>query len=163
MKKLNLSVFLSVVLFLALTGSTFSQRMIDYTWDTYFVKFQIPATFTVDKNTSDEFGGGDGDIYLNIFPKKGETMSFGKMKQALEDWAIKCKVYGYDKVNELENLNGYWGVYIDGKNEDNDLPATLLLLIHPDYPKAKLYIWINYKSSAFDTALKMLKSFTPTY
>jgi len=163
MRKLSLFAFLSMVLSLALTGSTFSQKMTDYTWNDYFVKFQIPVTFNVDKNTSDAFGAGDDDVYLSIYPKKGEKMSFGKMKQALEDWAIESKVYGYDKVNELENLNGYWGVYIDGKNGDNDLPATLLLLIHPDYPTAKLYIWINYRSAAFDTALKILKSFTPTY
>lgn len=163
MKKLNLFVIFTAVLFLAFTGSTLSQKMTEYTWDTYFVKFQVPVTFNVDKNDADAFSAGDDDIYLDIYPQKGEKMSFGKMKQALEDWAIKVKVYGYDKVNELENLNGYWGVYIDGKKESNDLPISLLLLIHPDYPTAKLYVAINYKSSAFDTAIKVLKSFTPTY
>ena len=163
MKKLNFAVFISAFLFLALTGSTLSQKMVEYNWDTYHVKFEIPKTCNVDKNSSEGFGAGDDDVYLSIYPKKGDKMSFGQMKNALEDWAIDSKVYGYDKVNELENLNGYWGVYIDGKNGDNDLPATLLLLIHPDYPSTKLYVWINYRSSAFDTALKILKSFTPTY
>ncbi|HJY64012.1 MAG TPA: hypothetical protein VJ455_07635 [Ignavibacteria bacterium] len=163
MKKTFISALFSVFALLLFTGSTLSQKMINYTWDTYHVKFQIPSTFTVDKNNDDEFGAGDGDIYLNIYPRKGSSMSYGKMKQALEDWALDSKVYGYDNVNEMENLNGYWGVYIDGKNRSNDLPATLLLLIHPDYTSTQLYIWINYKSSDFDTALKMLKSFKPTY
>ena len=163
MKKTTFSVFFSILLLMLFAGTSFSQRMIDYTWDKYFVKFEIPATFKVDKSSSDEFGAGDDDVYLSIYPKKGDPMSFRKMKAALEDWALESKVYGYDKVNEMENLNGYWGVYIDGKNGSNDLPATLLLLIHPDYPSTKLYIWLNYRSSAFDTALKILKSFKPMY
>ena len=155
--------FIALIFTLFSAGTSYSQRMVDYNWDTYHVKFQIPATCHVDKNDADEFGAGDDDVYLSIYPKKGDPMSFGRMKAALEDWALDSKVYGYDYVHEMENLNGYWGVYIDGKNRSNDLPATLLLLIHPDYSSTKLYIWINYRSDAFDTALKMLKSFTPTY
>lgn len=152
------------VLFLFLfAGSSNSQTMKDFTWDTYHVKFQIPTTFNVDKNTSDAFGAGDPDAYLSIYPRQGESMSFSGMKGALETWALDSKVYDYPKVNELDNLNGYWGVYVDGTNSENKLPATLLILVHPDYPKTKLYVWINYKSDAFDMALKMLKSFTPTY
>jgi len=163
MKKTFISALFTVFALMLVNNSTFSQKMIDYTWDNYFVKFQIPATFTVEKNNNDEFGAGDGDIYLSIFPRKGTSMTYGKMKRALEDWALDTKVYGYDKVNEMENLNGYWGVYIDGKYGSNDLPVTLLLLIHPDYTSTQLYIWINYKSSGFETAVKMLKSFKPTY
>ena len=161
-KNFYLTLLFTASLFL-LTGLTYSQRMVDYNWDTYHVKFQIPATFNVDKNNDTEFGAGDDDAYLSIYPKKGETMSFSKMKKALDDWAGDSKVYGYDKVNELDNLNGYWGVYIDGKKSSNDLPVTLLLIVHPDYPTTMLYVWINYRDAAFDTALKMLKSFTPLY
>ena len=163
MKKTLNFAFIALIFMLFSAGTSFSQKMIDYTWDSYHVKFQIPVTCNVDKNNADEFGCGDDDVYLSIYPKKGDPMSFSKMKAALEDWALDSKVYGYDYVHEMENLNGYWGVYIDGKNRSNDLPATLLLLIHPDYTSTKLYIWINYRSSAFDTALKILKSFTPTY
>ena len=163
MKKIVNYSFIAALFSILFIGTAYSQRMIEYTWDSYFVKFEIPATFKVDKNSNDGFGAGDEDIYLSIYPRKGDPMSFSKMKSALEDWALESKVYGYDYVKEMENLNGYWGVYIDGKNGDNDLPATLLLLIHPDYTSTRLFIWINYNSSAFDTALKMLKSFTPTY
>lgn len=161
-KTLNFVSFATILMLLG-SGLTYSQRMIDYNWDTYHVKFQIPTTCKVDKNDADGFGAGDDDVYLSIYPRKENSMSFGRMKNALEDWARDSKVYGYDNVKEMENLNGYWGVYIDGKNGSNDLPATLLLLVHPDYTSTMLYVWINYKSSAFDTALQMLKSFTPTY
>ena len=163
MKKTLNFAFIALIFAFVFTEASYSQRMVDYTWDSYHVKFQITSTCKVDKNNTDEFGAGDDDVYLSIYPKKGDPMTFGRMKAALEDWALDSKVYGYDYVHEMENLNGYWGVYIDGKNGSNDLPATLLLLVHPDYASTKLYIWINYRSSAFDTALKMLKSFTPMY
>ena len=163
MKKQLLFTFLFTVCFIALSGMTYSQKMTVYTWDDFHTKFQIPVTFTVDKNSDTEFGAGDDDCYLSIYPKTGESMSFSKMKKALEDWALDSKVYDYEKVNEMEDLNGYWGVYIDGTKSSNSLPATLLLLVHPSYPTIRLYVWINYRSAAFDTAVKMLKSFTPTY
>ena len=153
---------LPLLVFFAFIGSTYSQSMTDYTWDSYNVKFKIPATYKVDKSTGTEFGAGDGDTYLSVYPKTGSVMTYNSMKSSLETWASDSKV-SYSDVNMMENLNGYWGTYIDGTNTTNGLPATLLLLVHPDYPTKQLYVWINYKSDAFDTALKMLKSFTPTY
>lgn len=153
---------LPLLLFFLYTGSSYSQTMTDYTWDTYNVKFQIPTTYKVDKNTADGFGAGDGNTYLSVYPKTGDVMTYNNMKSSLESWAADSKVT-YSNVNMLENLNGYWGTYIDGTNTSNNLPATLVLLVHPDYPTKQLYVWINYKTESFDTALKMLKSFTPTY
>lgn len=138
-------------------------QMTDYTWNDYHVKFKIPSAFRVDKNTSDEFQAGNDDAYLSIYPKTGQSMTLAKMKSALQDWASSSNVTGYDNVNTMDNLNGYWGVYIDGKKSDNNLPASLLLLVHPDYPSTMLYVWINYKSDMFNTAVEVLKSFTPTY
>ena len=162
MKKTSLFTLLAGVLFLLFTGNNYAQKMTEFNWDSYHVKFQIPVTFNVDKNVSDEFDAGDGDVYLSIYPKTGQSMTITSMKSALKDWASTSNVT-YDNVNEMDNLNGYWGVYIDGTKSSNSLPATLLLLVHPDYTSTVLYIWINYKSDSFDTALKMLKSFTPTY
>jgi len=142
-------------------SNAYAQDMTTFTWDSYHVKFQIPVTFNVDKNTSDDFEAGDGDIYLSIYPKSGDAMTWPSMKTALKNWASDSKV-SYDNVNEMEDLNGYWGVYIDGTNTTNDLPATLLLLVHPSDASTKLYVWINYKSDSFNTAVKMLQSFTPT-
>src|SRR5205823_4359549 len=99
---------------------------------------------------------------LSVYPKTSDVMTYNTMKSSLESWAADSKV-SYTDVKMMENLNGYWGTYIDGTNSTNGLPATLLLLVHPSYPTKQLYVWINYKSDAFDTALKMLKSFTPTY
>jgi hypothetical protein len=163
MKKQNL-LFTAFIFALFLVGSTlFAQPMTKYTWDDYSMKFEIPKTFTVYENNIDKFDAGDDDIRLTIYPRKGEYLSFSKMRRKLEDWAYDSGVYGFDNVNEMEDLNGYWGVYIDGKKRSNDLPATLLLLVHPTYNSNSMYIWINYRSDAFDTALKMLKSFKPTY
>ena len=163
MRKLTFFFSFAFALLFIITSTSYSQKMIDYTWDDYYVKFQIPATFNVDKNNATEFGAGDNDCYLSIYPKSGKTLTFSEMKQALEDWAKDSYVTGYNKVNELEDLNGYWGVYLDGIKSSNNLPTTMLLLIHPNHTSTRLYVWINYKDIAFDTALKMLKSFKPTY
>jgi hypothetical protein len=151
------------VAFLFIASNVFAQKMKEYTWDSYNVKFSIPVTFHVDKSTGDEFQAGDDDVYLSIYPKTGNTIAFSQMKKKLEDWALDSKVYDYPKVYELENLNGYWGVYLEGTNSNNSLPALLLLAVHPDYSTKSLYVWINYRKDAIDVAEKVLKSFTPTY
>src|SRR5439155_10266443 len=123
---------LSVFILFLFAGNAYSQSMTDYTWDSYNVKFKIPTTFKVDKNSADGFGAGDGNAYLSVYPKTGDVMAYSTMKSSLESWAADSKV-SYSKVNMMENLNGYWGTYIDGTNTENNLPATLLLLVHPDY------------------------------
>jgi len=158
-KTLFFTLFAFIVLF---AGNSYAQ-MTEFTWSDYHVKFQIPTSFHVDKNTADEFQAGNDDAYLSIYPKTGQSMTLAKMKSALIDWASSSNVSGYDNVNTMDDLNGYWGVYIDGKKSDNNLPASLLLLVHPNYPTTMLYVWINYKSDLLNTAVEVLKSFTPTY
>ena len=157
------ALFAIAVALLFIATSTYSQSMKDFTWDSYNVKFSIPTTFQVDKSTGSEFQAGNEGVYLSIYPKTGNSVAFNQMKQKLEDWAVDSKVYDYPKVYELENLNGYWGVYLEGTNSTNSLPALLLLAIHPDYPTKSLYVWINYRKEDIDVAEKVLKSFTPTY
>jgi hypothetical protein len=162
MRKLIQTAALAAV-FMFVANSGFAQSMKDYTWDSYNVKFAIPVTFHVDKSSGEVFEAGDDDVYLSIYPQKGSSVAFSQMKAKLETWASDSKVYDYPKVYELENLNGYWGVYLEGTNSTNSLPALLMLVVHPDYPTKYMYVWINYRKDAISTAEKVLKSFTPTY
>src|SRR5258706_3909116 len=163
MKKTFYLFALIVLALLFLSQQGYSQKMKDFTWDSYNTKFAIPYSFTVDKSSGTEFQAGDGDAYLSIYPKSGSSITFSQMKSKLEDWAVDSKVYDYPKVYELENLNGYCGVYLEGTNSSNSLPALLMLIVHPDYPTKYMYVWLNYKKDAIDVAEKVLKSFTPTY
>lgn len=163
MKRTIYSFSLVVLALLFISQLSYSQTMKDFTWDSYNTKFSIPTTFTVDKSSGTEFQAGDGDAYLSIYPKSGSSITFSQMKSKLEDWATDSKVYDYPKVYELENLNGYWGVYVEGTNSSNSLPALLMIIVHPDYPSKYMYVWLNYKKDAIGLAEKVLKSFTPTY
>ncbi len=162
MKNNKTVAFSMFLLFMFLSASSYSQ-MTPFTWDTYKTKFEIPKSFKVDVNNSERFSAGNDDIWLDIYPRQNENLTYREMKNHLTDWAYASNVYGYGTVSETENLNGYWGVYLEGKKSGNDLPAFLALLVHPDYPANSIYIWINYKADALSTAEKILKSFTPTY
>lgn len=163
MKKLIFIFALKITFLFLLCCNTHSQIMKNYTWKSYHVKFQIPSTFNIVQNDASGFIAGDDDVNLNILPIVGETMTQKKMKKSLADWASSNDVYDYKDINELENLNGYWGEYIDGRLKSNDQSVTLLVIVHPDHPATMLKVWISYRDKAFDTALNLLMSFTPTY
>ena len=82
------------------------------------------------------------------------------MKSLLKTWAKENKLKFDGSVEDMEDLNGYWGVYVDGTGE-NDLPTTVLLLIDPDYPDISLYVWVQYQEDQLDNAVKILRSFVP--
>lgn len=163
MKKKYFLPILGCALFLLIMGNDYAQKMTEFTWDTYHMKFQFPETFKININTTSEFAASDKDCNLSIQPKPGAAMSFSEMKQAIEDWALNSHVYGYGKVNQMENLNGYQAVYIDGTKCDNNQPTSLLILVHPSYSTIIIYVSLNYSSTNYNTTLKILMSFTPTY
>ena len=84
-----------------------------------------------------------------------------KMRTDLRKWARDNNITDMTEFVELDTdvMNGYEGVFVEGKN--NDLPVILMLMRDPDYNDICFYIWINYKDGKEDTAIKILKSFTP--
>src|SRR5689334_16993168 len=124
--KLNVIVILISLFF---TANLSAQTMKTWNWSTYKMKFQAPTTFKVDKNTSEIFDAGNGDIHLTIYPEKGEKITEGSMKSLLRTWATDNKLKYEGRVETMEDLNGYWGVFVDGVA--NDLPTTILLLVDP--------------------------------
>jgi hypothetical protein len=98
---------------------------------------------------------------LTIYPKKGENMTYERMKDALQKWARENEVeWNSSSLGYMSSLNRYWGYYIDGKGS-NGLPTSLLLLVDPDYPEYSFYVWLQYQSGYLDTAVDILKSFKP--
>jgi Dihydro-orotase-like len=132
-----------------------------WTWADYKMKFQAPNDFSIKESSGAIFSAGNEHLTLTIYPKKGENLTYARMKDALQKWARDNKVdWNSDNLGYMSSLNRYWGYYIDGTGE-NGLPTSLLLLVDPDYPEYSFYVWLQYQSGYLDTAVDILKSFKP--
>jgi|SRR5690242_776364 len=159
--------FLSSItlLFLCVIGT--AQSLQTWTWDTYKIEFKAPNDLDLKKNDATQFEAGNSNMYLDIYPRKGENLTYSGMKNALIKWANDLNL-SYSSTNTdgdsqpiyLDNLNGYWGCAIDGKSESG-LPATIMLIVDPDYTNISFYVWINYAHEYYHDAVQVLKSFTP--
>lgn len=143
-----------------LTTTFVSAQMTTWTWDLYKVQFQAPSNFKVSKNDKSGFSAGNGHINLTIYPEKGSNASLDDMAASLERWANSTQLSYDGGANMLEDLNGYWGCYIDG-TASNGNPTTVMLLADPDYSEIGLYMWIQYQSDYFDQAVEIARSFMP--
>jgi len=153
-----------MLVFICTLGHT--QSLKSWTWDTYKMKFKLPDDMTVVENNADKFEATDNVITLDIYPRQGENLTYGGMKNAVVNWAYKTGLRYADYNNSgdaqpiyLKDLNGYWGCAIDGKK--NGFPATMLLLVDPDFPDISFYIWISYSDDYYHDAVQILKSFEP--
>ena len=139
----------------------YSQSLKGWTWADYKMKFQAPNDFSVKESSGTIFSAGNDHLYLTIYPKKGEQLTYGGMKDALQKWARDNNIdWNSNDLGYMSNLNRYWGYYIDGTGS-NGLPTSLLLLVDPDYPEYSFYVWLQYQSGYLDTAVDILKSFRP--
>jgi len=156
----------SLFIFTVLISTANSQTLKLWTWDSYNMKFRIPDNMTVVYNDDTRFEATNTVITLDIYPRKGENLTYSGMKSAIVRWAVQEQlVYNdYNSSNEsqpiyMKNLNGYWGCAIDGEKAAN--PASMLLLVNPDNPDISLYVWIAYKNDYYQDVMQILKSFQP--
>jgi hypothetical protein len=157
-----------LILLVCLSAFSFTQAqsLKQWTWDTYKIKFKIPDNMTVQENNADKFEVKSGSITMDIYPRKGENFTYDGMKAAIVKWANQSDL-SYDTYNSsgseqpiyLSNLNGYWGCAIDGKKIG--FPATMLLLVDPQYADISFYVWISYSAEYYNDVLQILKSFEP--
>lgn len=158
--------YLFAVLLLLSANILKAQSLETWTWDTYKMKFKAPDNMRVEENDATHFEGTNDVIVLDIYPRKGENLTYDGMKNAIVNWASQTglRYMDYNSDNDkqpiyLDNLNGYWGCAIDGKK--NGAPASMLLLVDPDFPDISFYIWISYTDDYYHDAVAILKSFTP--
>ena len=156
---MNTKKILPLIIFCFLSFAV-SAQLKTWNWSDYKMQFKAPVDFRIDENTAEKFSAGNGKLYLTIYPKKGSKMSYEGMRGALRDWSRKNDLTYRKEVQYMSNLNRYWGVYIDGV-APSGLPTTLLLLVDPDYSNISFYVWLQYQSKSIDTAVEILKSFTP--
>jgi len=143
-----------------------AQSLESWTWDTYKMKFKAPDNMRVEENDANSFQATNDVMTLDIYPRKGENLTYDGMKNAIVNWAnqtgLRYMDYNSDGDKQpiyLDNVNGYWGCAIDGKK--NGYPASMLLLIDPDFPEISFYIWISYSDEYYHDAVTILQSFKP--
>lgn len=162
MKQKFLSTFMLFIIGLTIHGQTLQL----WTWDTYRIKFKAPDNLVVQKNDATVYEATNKAMALDIYPRKGENLTYDGMKNAIIKWANDLDL-SYNTENSagdtqpiyLENINGYWGCAIDGSK--TGFPATVMLIVNPDYPDLSFYIWISYSKEYYHDAVAVLKSFTP--
>ena len=156
MQKKILLLFVSMFL---IASTVSAQRLTPWTWDSYDTKFSVPRDFRVTKSSGTEFSATNDRITLSIYPRTDEHLDYNAMENAVVRWARQNNVRYRGAPEYMEDLNGYWGCYIDG--EASGYPTSLLLLVDPDYPDTSLYIWLSHSSAETDTAIAILRSFVP--
>jgi len=143
-----------------------AQSLENWTWDTYKMKFKAPDNMRVGENDANSFQATNDAITLDIYPRKGENLTYDGMKNAIIKWADQTGLRYMDYNSDgdaqpiyLDDINGYWGCAIDGKKQG--FPASMLLLVDPDFPDISFYIWISYSNEYYHDAVTILKSFQP--
>lgn len=156
--------FTAVLLIIAFALN--AQSLQTWTWDSYKMKFKAPDNMRIQNSDANSFEATNDKISLDIYPRKGENLTYDGMKNAIMKWADDNQVvytnYNTDGDKQpiyLNDINGYWGCAIDGKK--NGFPTSVLLLIDPDYPEISFYIWISYSDEYYHDAVTILKSFQP--
>ena len=157
---------LLAVLFLLTCTYVKAQSLEPWTWDTYKMKFKAPDNMRVVKNSADVFEATNDNMTMDIYPRKGENLTYDGMKNAIINWASQSGLR-YNTYNSsgdaqpiyLDDINGYWGVAIDGKK--SGFPTSMLLLVDPDYPDISFYIWLSYADEYYHDAVAILRSFEP--
>ena len=158
--------FVQTVILLAISGIVHAQSLQLWTWDTYKIQFKAPDNLVVQKNDPTVYEATNKAMALDIYPRKGENLTYDGMKNAVIKWATDLDL-SYSTQNSsgdtqpiyLENINGYWGCAIDGSK--NGFPSTAMLIVNPNDTDLSFYIWISYSNEYYHDAVAVLKSFTP--
>ena len=154
------------LLLIGICNLAMGQSLKPWTWEIYRMKFKLPNNMTIQESTEEKFEATNNVITLDIYPRKGENLTYSGMKRAIVNWAGQTKLR-YDDYNKsgsaqpiyLSNVNRYWGCAIDGRKQG--AAVSILLLVDPDYPNISFYIWLSYLDDYYQDAVQILKSFEP--
>lgn len=158
--------FVQTVVLITTTLFVHAQSLQMWSWNIYKIKFKAPSNLIVQKNDETVYEATNKSMAMDIYPKKGENLTYDGMKNSLTDWAAKTGLV-YSAQNSsgntqpiyLDNINGYWGCAIDGSK--NGFPTTVVLLVNPDDPDLSFYVWLSYAREYYHDTVIILRSFTP--
>ena len=78
---------ISTTLLLAAAMFLHAQTLQTWTWDTYRMKFKAPNNLVVQKNDASVYEATNRSMAMDIYPRKGEGLTYDGMKNSLVDWA----------------------------------------------------------------------------
>ena len=102
----------------------------------------------------------DVNIYIESLGRGTTSDKLGRFSLkniSPETYEVTVSSDGYQR---LEDLNGYHGWMIDGYYNGSQ-QVFIMNVVDPDYTDINLYVWVAYNKKSYDTALEVLKSFTP--
>ena len=158
--------FLQTIVLCAISLTVAAQSLQTWKWDSYKMKFKAPDNMIVKKSDATVYEASNNSVTMDIYPRKGENLTYDGMKKAIINWADKISL-SYNAQNSsgnsqpiyLENINGYWGCAIDGSKEG--FSASILLLKDPDNMDISFYVYVSYAKEYYHDAVAILRSFTP--
>ena len=158
--------FLQTIVLCAISLTVAAQSLQTWKWDSYKMKFKAPDNMVVKKSDATVYEASNNSVTMDIYPRKGENLTYDGMKNAIIKWADKISL-SYNAQNSsgdsqpiyLENINRYWGCAIDGTKEG--FSASILLLQDPDNTDISFYVYVSYAKEYYHDAVAILKSFTP--
>src|SRR4051812_14439019 len=77
--------FTSVLSIICLIAGAQSLQL--WTWDYYKMTFKAPDNMVVSEKDVDGYQASNNSITLDIYPRKGENLTYDGMKNAIVKWA----------------------------------------------------------------------------
>jgi hypothetical protein len=158
--------FFQAIVLSSLSLAVHAQSLQSWTWDSYKMKFKAPDNMVVAKSDATVFEASNNSVVMDIYPRKGENLTYDGMKNSIIAWASKLSL-SYNSQNSkgetqpiyIENINGYYGCAIDGSKDG--FSASVMLLRDPGNADISFYVWVSYKKEYYHDAVNILKSFAP--
>jgi len=156
-KKLVFALMIGITLILS--SSISAQELEEWIWDEYSTSFKAPYDLELTQHDGDGFNGNNDYLALSIYPRLDENLSYEGMEDALVDWVINNGLKKVSEPDYIDDLNGYWGIFVEGTNDG--FPVFAMLVVDPDFPAITLYVWLSYDYDYEDIAVEILLSFMP--
>lgn len=76
------------------------------TWNNYQLGFQAPTDLVVKESSDKVFYAGNGHVFLNIYPKTGDTVNHDNLRYAVQKWGGDHKLT-YTPASSISSTSGY--------------------------------------------------------
>lgn len=121
--------------------------------------FTLPETMVVSEASEEKFTASNATVHVSVFAIEEENHCIVEMHQNLLTWAQENGLTDLTSAENITNLNGYKGAYLEGVLEG--YRVLLIQLVDPDFKSQNLYVWLSYHHENEAEALALVNSFSP--
>jgi hypothetical protein len=129
------------------------------------VAFQAPTDLVVKESSNKVFYAGNGHVFLNIYPKTGDTVNHDNLPQAVQKWAGDHKLT-YTPASSISSTSGYlaissrYSAYYLAGNGYKGMSTYVAIVVDANNPGRSYYVWLQYQNGHATTAMNILNSFS---